>query len=249
MAHIEARHLAVEFPLYQGSSRSLKKSILSRKSRGNIAQDASDRIVVRALNDLSFQIFDGQRVALLGFNGAGKTTLLRILGGIFEPTTGIVNVEGNVATLLESSLGLDLDSTGRENIILRGMYLDIHPAQMRKHVDEIVAFTELEAFIDMPVRTYSAGMGMRLAFATATCVQSEVLLMDEWIAAGDIHFIEKANKRLENSITAARIMVFATHSLELAAKWCNRAMFLEQGRIVNYGPVDEIIEQYTAAAQ
>jgi ABC-type polysaccharide/polyol phosphate transport system ATPase subunit len=170
------------------------------------------------------------------------------MAGIFEPSSGSISINGSIGTLLESTLGLDPDSTGRENIILRGIYLGIHPKEMKEHTGEIAEFAELGNFIDMPVRTYSAGMMLRLAFASATCVQSEVLLMDEWIAAGDIHFIAKANKRLEDKITSAMIMVLATHTLDLAEKWCNRAILLDQGRIVLSGPVHEIVEHYKATA-
>jgi ABC-2 type transport system ATP-binding protein/lipopolysaccharide transport system ATP-binding protein len=244
MIGIKTHDVTVEFPLYKGGSRSLKKLLLAKAARGNLARDVHDRVVVKALDRLNFRIGDGERVALIGRNGAGKSTLLRTLAGIFEPSGGSVEVDGSISTLLESTLGLDFDSTGRENIILRGMYLGKHPKTMRGYVDEIVEFAELGNYIDMPVRTYSAGMMLRLSFATATCVGAEILLMDEWVAAGDMHFIEKAEARLAEHIRAARILVFATHSMELAEKWCNRAFLLEEGHIVADGATPEIIEHY-----
>jgi ABC-type polysaccharide/polyol phosphate transport system ATPase subunit len=244
MARIEAQAAAVEFPLYQGN-RSLKRLILSR---GNLRRDATQRIIVRALDHVTFTINDGDRVALIGRNGAGKTTMLRLLAGIFEPSSGTIDVTGKVATLLDTTLGLDPESTGRENIILRGIYLGVKPRDMRGYADEIADFAELGSYIDMPVRTYSSGMMLRLAFAATTCIRTEVLLMDEWLATGDLHFMHKAEARLENYITASRIMVFASHSLTLVEKWCHRAFWLDHGRIVADGPVADIVAQYRKAS-
>lgn len=248
MIRIEAHEASVAFPLYQGANRSLKKLILAASTRGNVGRDATNRIIVQAINRVSFTIQDGDRIALIGRNGAGKTTMLRLLAGIFEPSSGRLDVTGKIAALLESTLGLDPESTGRENIILRGIYLGIKPRAMRCHADEIAEFAELGPYIDMPVRTYSSGMMLRLAFAATTCLPSEVLLMDEWLATGDLHFMAKAEARLEQYIAHSRIMVFATHSMTLAEKWCNRAFWLDQGHLVAHGPVAEVIEQYRAAA-
>jgi lipopolysaccharide transport system ATP-binding protein len=245
MVKIVAHDASVEFPLYQGGSRSLKKLILNATKISNL-QRAGNRIVVRAIDGANFTIHDGERIALIGPNGAGKTTMLRLIAGIFEPSSGTIDVTGSIATLLEATLGLDYDSTGRENIILRGIYLGIHPNRMRRYADEIAEFAELGAYLDMPIRTYSSGMMLRLAFATTTQVRHEVLLMDEWLATGDLHFMHKAEARLEDYISASRIMVFATHSLSLAEKWCNRAFLLNQGHIIADGPVSQIVERYRA---
>jgi homopolymeric O-antigen transport system ATP-binding protein len=244
MAFLRLRNLSVEFPMYQGSSRSLKKLLVATTTYGNLARDATDRVLVHALNDLTLDIEDGDRVALIGANGAGKTTLLRVLAGIYYPTRGQVYSSGRISALLDAAVGLNPDATGRENIILRGMYMDIHPREMRARVDEIAEFTELGPYLDMPARTYSAGMMVRLGFAVSTCIPPEILLMDEWLSAGDARFLDKAQRRMEQFVDRSSILVFASHSEELLRKWCNRGLLLQQGRITRSGPVDEIIAAY-----
>ena len=162
MAFIRLRNLSVDFPIYQGGHRSLKKLLLPASLQGNLARDGMDRINVRALSDISVDFRDGDRVALIGHNGAGKTTLLKLLAGIFVPTRGEIHANGKVSSLFAVNVGVDPDATGRENIILRGMYMDVHPREMRTRMDEIAEFTELGPYLDMPVRTYSAGMSVRL---------------------------------------------------------------------------------------
>ncbi len=245
MAFLRLRNLTIEFPMYQGSSRSLKKLLVATTTQGNIARDATDRINVRALNDVSLDIEDGDRVGLVGANGAGKTTLLRVLGGIYLPTRGWVYTSGKISAVLDVSLGLNPDATGRENIILRGMYMNIHPREMRARVDEIAEFTELGPYLDMPARTYSAGMMVRLGFAVSTCIPPEILLMDEWLSAGDARFLDKAQKRMEQFVGSSSILVLASHSPILLKKWCNRGILLQQGRIVQQGDIGDVIATYT----
>lgn len=247
MAFLRLRNLSVEFPMYQGSNRSLKKLLVATTTYGNLARDATDRVLVHALNDLTLDIEDGDRVALVGANGAGKTTLLRVLAGIYYPSRGQVYSSGRISALLDVAVGLNPDATGRENIILRGMYMDIHPREMRARVDEIAEFTELGPYLDMPARTYSAGMMVRLGFAVSTCIPPEILLMDEWLSAGDARFLDKAQRRMEQFVDRSSILVLASHSEELLRKWCNRGLLLQQGRITRSGPVDEIIAAYMEA--
>lgn len=249
MSFLRARNLSVEFPIYQGGSRSLKKALLVSSTQGNLGRDAFDRINVRALDGLSFDFDDGDRVGLIGANGAGKSTLLKVLAGIYEPTRGRVYTAGRVTSMLDVSTGLNDDATGRENILLCGMYINIHPRQMRRMVDEIAEFTELGHYIDMPVRTYSAGMMFRLAFSVATCIPPEILLMDEWVAAGDAHFLTKGQQRLEDRVRGSSILVLASHNLDLLEIWCNRGIFLEHGRIVAIGDIKDVIEAYRHGLQ
>jgi ABC-2 type transport system ATP-binding protein/lipopolysaccharide transport system ATP-binding protein len=246
MAFLRLRNLSVEFPMYQGSSRSLKKLLVATTTYGNLARDATDRVLVHALNDLTLDIEDGDRVALIGANGAGKTTLLRVLAGIYYPSRGQVYSSGRISALLDVAVGLNPEATGRENIILRGMYMDIHPREMRARVDEIAEFTELGAYLDMPTRTYSAGMMVRLGFAVSTCIPPEILLMDEWLSAGDARFLDKAQRRMEQFVNRSSILVLASHSQDLLRKWCNRGLFLQQGRIISSGPIDEVVATYLA---
>ena len=244
MAFLRLRNLSVEFPMYQGSYRSLKKHLLKVSLQGNLARDSADRINVRALNDLTLDIEDGDRIGLVGYNGAGKTTLLKVLAGIYLPTRGQIYLGGKISSMLEVTIGLNPDATGRENIILRGLYMGVHPREMRARMDEIAAFTELGPYLDMPVRTYSAGMMIRLCFAVATSVRPQILLMDEWVGAGDAAFLNKARRRMEDFLSGTSILVLASHSVPLLKEWCNRAILLDHGHIVAMGSVDEVGAAY-----
>lgn len=244
MAFVRLRGVSVEFPIYSGGSRSLKKVLLNRTTQGNIGKDARDRVSVLALSDIDLDIRHGDRLALVGVNGAGKSTLLKVLAGIYEPTRGQAHSSGRVSALLTASVGVNPEATGRENIVMRGMFMGVHPRQMRAHVEEIADFTELGYYIDMPVRTYSAGMLIRLCFAVATTFAPEILLMDEWLSAGDAGFLTKAKRRMENFVSGSSILVLASHNVPLLEEWCNRAILLDQGRIVAAGSVAEIAERY-----
>ncbi len=244
MAFLRLRDLSVEFPIYQGGSRSLKKSLLARTTPGNIAKDGRDRINVMALADLTLDIEHGDRLAIVGANGAGKSTLLKVLAGIYAPTRGRLHASGRVSALLTASVGLNPEATGRENIVLRGMYMNIHPREMRSRIDEIAEFTDLGYYLDMPVRTYSSGMMVRLCFAVATSIPPEILLMDEWLAAGDAAFLTKARKRMENFVGGSSILVLASHSVPILEEWCNRAILLERGRVVAMGAVKDVVAAY-----
>jgi ABC-type polysaccharide/polyol phosphate transport system ATPase subunit len=245
MHFIRLRNVTIEFPIYQGLSRSLKKSLLAPSMGGRLSRNSgSDRVNVCALQEISLEIKDGDRVGIIGPNGAGKTTLLKVLTGIYEPSRGRMVSSGRVTALLDATAGLNPDSTGRENIILRGMYMDIHPREMRRRVDEIADFTELGEYLDMPVRTYSSGMMIRLAFGVSTCVPPEILVMDEWLSAGDAHFLAKAQRRMAEFVRDANILVLASHSLPLLKDWCNRGILLHRGKIEMIGKIDDAIAAY-----
>lgn len=238
-------NVSVSFPVYQGGSRSLKKRVLFHGSAGKIGRDANQKIVIEALCDVSFSLPAGNRVALIGPNGAGKTTLLRTIAGIYEPIEGSVVTRGRISPMFDISLGIDPDLSGYENIRLRALLLGFPPGEIETHLPDIVEFTELGDYLDMPVRTYSTGMILRLSFAVATCFKPEILLMDEWILAGDAHFMGKAEARVRNFIERASVMVLASHDLKLCSRWCTMAIWMEQGRVREVGPVDQVIKQYT----
>jgi lipopolysaccharide transport system ATP-binding protein len=240
MAQIEAEGLSIEFPLYHLSARSLKKRLLGRTAI-RVKEDASHRIVVAALRDLTFTIRPGERVALVGGNGAGKTTLLRTLAGIYEPVAGRVQVEGSVGSLIDPAAGMDPEATGRENITLRGLFLGLSEADCELMAEEAGQFSGLGEFLDVPIRSYSAGMSVRLSFAAATLMNPKILLMDEWFLAGDADFMSRATERLEALVTGAEILVLATHNMNIVRKWCTRAIRLEGGRVVADGPVAEVV--------
>ena len=239
--------VTVDFPIYSLGARSLKNTLLHRSSGGNIARDAADRPCVRALDGVTLTISQNDRVGLVGGNGAGKTTLLRVLAGAYEPTTGQVWRQGRTASLLDLSLGIDSEATGYENIVARGLFLGLMPAQMRERIGEIEAFTELGDYLAMPVHTYSAGMRLRLAFAVSTCGDPEVLLMDEWISAGDAAFVEKISRRLDEFVDRAGVLVLASHNLDLLKRVCTRGVFIEAGRVLASGPIEEVLAQYQPA--
>jgi lipopolysaccharide transport system ATP-binding protein len=240
MPRIEARDLTIEFPLYHHNARSLKKRLFAGATR-RVKQDSESRVVVAALSDLNFTIGKGERVALVGSNGAGKTTLLRAIAGIYEPVAGRLLVEGEIGSLIDPGAGMNPLLTGRENIVLRGLYRGLTERDGRAMADEIAEFSGLGEFIDLPIRGYSAGMNVRLSFAMATAIAPEILLMDEWFLAGDANFMAKAEDRLTRLVTGADILIIATHSMDIVRKWCTRAIKLDAGRIVADGPLDEVL--------
>src|SRR5436190_1189630 len=243
-AAIRLDGVSVLFPVYQAGSRSLKKRILFHGSRGNIGRDARDQIVVAALREISLSVAVGDRVALIGSNGAGKTTLLRTMAGIYEPVEGEVRTRGRISPMLDINLGIDADLNGYDNIRLRAALLGLSTPEIEGRLPEIAEFTELGDYLDMPVRTYSAGMMLRLSFAVATCFQPEILLMDESILTGDARFLGKAEARIQSFIEQASALVLASHSLELTKRWCNKGLWLDQGRVRMWGPIDDVVEEY-----
>ncbi len=247
MASIAVDNVSVDFPLYGGGSRSLKKTLMRMGSGGRISRNAGDRVYVQALRDVSLHIDHGDRVGIIGPNGAGKTTLLRVLAGIYEPTQGVVRHEGHISPLFDTTLGMDAEATGYENIVLRGLFLGLSPREIRDRTDEIAEFTELGDYLSVPVRTYSTGMMLRLAFAVSTCVDPEILLMDEWLGVGDAHFLVKAERRMERLVDHSRILVIASHSNALIKRLCNKVVLLDHGELKAMGLVAEILDRYNAA--
>lgn len=237
--------VAVSFPVYQAGSRSLKKRVLFRGSSGRIGRDANQRIVVEALRDVSLSLKTGDRLALVGSNGAGKTTLLRVIAGIYEPAHGTVITRGRISPMFDVNLGIDPELSGYENIRRRGLLLGMSSRAIESQIPDIAGFTELGDYLDMPVRTYSSGMMLRLGFAVATCFEPEILLMDEWILAGDAHFMARAQSRIQGFVERASVLVLSSHNLDLCSRWCTRALWLEQGQVRALGPVDEVLADYS----
>jgi ABC-2 type transport system ATP-binding protein len=200
--------------------------------------------MIQALSNLNLELRTGDRMALVGHNGAGKTTLLRVIAGIYEPVTGHVSKRGRIAPLFDVGLCMDPETTGYDNIYLRGLLLGLNRRQIYSRIDEIADFSELGTFLDMPIRTYSTGMQARLAFAISTSIEPDILLLDEGIAAGDAAFLTKANKRMHELVDKAGILVFASHSEEHLQRFCNKAVLLERGRVRNEGRLEEILSEY-----
>jgi lipopolysaccharide transport system ATP-binding protein len=232
MGYVSAQKISVAFPIYGASSRSLKKSFISAATGGMLARDASDHVVVKALENVSFEMREGDRVGLIGHNGSGKTTLLRVIAGAYEPMSGSIDVRGRIASMLNLSLGIDPEATGLENIYIRGAIMGLTRRQVDVMVDDIAAFAELGDYLEMPMRTYSSGMSMRLAFAISTSVPADIILMDEWLSVGDEQYSSKAQARLRELLEQAKILVLASHEPGLIRATCNRVIRLEHGRLV-----------------
>lgn len=205
-----------------------------------------NRNYITALSNLSFTINRGERVGLVGRNGSGKSTLLRVLGGIYTPSSGTLRTTGQVSALFNINLGVQSDYTGRDNILIRGLIKGWTREQIAKKTPEIIEFSGLEDFIDLPLRTYSDGMRMRLIFAIATSFSPEILLLDEWIGAGDANFQKKAATRMNSLVNKAGITVIASHNRNLLKNVCDIGIWLDQGSIRAYGPINEVYEKMDA---
>ncbi|MEJ6818471.1 ABC transporter ATP-binding protein [Pseudomonas sp. LF-5] len=223
--------------------RSLKSLIANVFSREKNNSSVAD---IHALKNISVEIKSGERVGLLGHNGAGKSTFLKTVAGLYPVSSGLLKVEGQVRSLFDLSLGFEPDATGRENILYRGLLLGLSPRFMREKADEIVDFAGLGEFIDYPIKTYSAGMQVRLAFAISTTVGGDILLLDEVIGAGDANFMAKAKERITSLIEQAEILVLATHDFGALRSICNRGLVFHHGDMVFDGPCDEAVAEYKA---
>ena len=246
LTSIVASNLKIDFPIYGSSHRSLRQTLFARTG-GLIRHERTGRqkrIVVRALDDISFTLRNGDRLGLIGHNGAGKSTLLKVIAGVYTPDAGSIRIEGRVSPLFNSAPGLDPDDNGYENIKTCGMFLGMSSEEIDRKLLDIVDFCELGEYLDLPVRTYSTGMVARLGFAIATAIEPDILLLDEGLGAGDARFAARAEARMQSLIQRTRILVLASHSDALIKSMCNRAILLEKGRLIAIGPVDEIISRY-----
>jgi lipopolysaccharide transport system ATP-binding protein len=232
MSHLLLNNVSVDFPIYNTTGRSLKNQLMQAATGGRMGSNEKGRVVVRALQNICLDLKEGDRLGVVGHNGAGKSTLLRVISGVYEPTEGFMKIEGKITSMIDLSLGMDGEATGIENIFLRGALLGFNRKGLASKISDIVDFAGLGDFIRMPLRTYSTGMQMRLAFSIATLVQPEILLMDEWLNVGDADFQDKAQHRLQEIVNKSSILVIATHSPELVAQVCNRTIRLERGALV-----------------
>lgn len=244
MSSIEVNELSIKFRIYHDSSPSLKESFASFFRRKNKSSGYADFL---AVNNVSLNINAGDRVGIIGHNGAGKSTLLKALCRVYEPSEGKITVDGRIAPLLEIGAGFHPEFTGRENIYLNGAILGYPKSELASIEQEVVQFAELEEFIDTPVKYYSTGMYMRLAFSLATAVHADILILDEIFAGGDAGFVDKARKRMHEMIDRANIMIMVSHDHELVKSLCNRIIWMDHGKVIGDGEPEVIIAEYLAS--
>ena len=245
MAYIKVNDLRLSYHVLVESG-SIRKAMINNLLGGFVRKkkDNENIVTIDAIRGVDLELDDGDRLAIIGHNGAGKTSLLKVLASIYQPTSGSVRISGLVESLINVGFGLEMEETGRENIrfilTLLGRPID----SIEQEIEEIAEFTELDEFLDLPVRTYSTGMQTRLSFAISTNIKPEILLMDEVIGAGDHRFQEKAQKRIEQIANQTKIIVLASHAEALLKEWCNKAIWMEQGKIIDTGSPEELWASY-----
>ncbi|CEG57215.1 ABC transporter ATP-binding protein [Legionella fallonii] len=252
MSSIELRNVSLDYLIKTGSN-SIKRSAVHLLNRC-FRTSASNRTDIknssyRALNNINLQINKGERIGLLGRNGAGKSTLLRVLAKIYKPNLGEIEINGKVSNLFDVSSGMNTESTGYENILNLAIMRRISKKNALNMMEDIETFTELREFLNSPVKTYSTGMLLKLAFAVATSIPSDIILIDEIIGTGDMHFMDKATKRLESMIEQSHILVLASHSNDIIKRFCNKVIVLDRGQIQFFGDVDTGIDFYTKESE
>lgn len=244
MARIDLKQVSVEFPIYNINARSLKKSFINLATGGAIVEDAKQHVIIHALKNLTLSLKDGDRIGLIGHNGSGKSTFLRLLSRIYEPSQGNIQIIGRVSPLLDIMHGIEAELTGYENIQTRGTILGLTRKQIQEKTAEIIEFSGLGDYLSMPLRTYSSGMMVRLAFSISTSINPDILLIDEVFGAGDADFMQKARQKMASLLKQSSIVVMATHSDELIQEFCNKALLMEGGCIKYFGDVATALAAY-----
>lgn len=212
--------------------------------RGRKVNLHDQNLDVNALSGVSLNIREGERVGLIGTNGSGKSTLLKVLAGVLYPTAGEISIYGRVNAIFDPALGMDPEASGLENIRIRCMLMRVPVDQLEEKCQEIAVFSELGVALRRPIKTYSAGMSVRLAFSIATAVEPEILVMDEWLSAGDARFVSKALKRMESLVHSSRMLVLASHSEEILNNWCTRLLWFKEGKLVDDGQPNRVLSDY-----
>ncbi|MEX2120122.1 MAG: ABC transporter ATP-binding protein [Pirellulales bacterium] len=241
MARIELEKVCLTFDVRKSSRITFKEFLVRRMYR----QSVNPRMQVKALENVDLSVHEGDRLGIIGHNGAGKSTLLKLLAGVYPLTGGRRIVEGQISSLFDIALGFEHDASGWENIGYRSFLQGETPRSIKDKVQPIAEFSELGDFLDMPVRYYSAGMAVRLAFSIATAIEPEILLIDEVLSVGDLSFQEKARRRMREMMSKAKIIVMVSHELASLANLCDRVVWLDHGTIRQVGPAKEVIAAYT----
>lgn len=243
MAQIKLDHLYLDYPIYGTNARSLKSSILNVATGGKLRKNHGN-MMVEALQNISFELNNGDRLGLIGHNGAGKTTLLKVLAQIYTPSAGKITIQGRMNSLFDITMGFDPEATAYENIKLRGLLLGLSHSEIEALIPNIEEFAELGEFMKMPIKTYSSGMTVRLAFGIITSTPAEILLVDEAVNVGDAGFREKARQRMTALIHQSEIMILSTHESEMMSEFCNKILWLEHGKIKKFGETHEVLAKY-----
>lgn len=245
MPYVRLNDVSFTFPVYGITNRSLKVTLMKQFAGGLISSTGRD-VEINALRNLNFSLEPGDRLGLIGHNGSGKTTLLRLLAGLTKPSSGKIEIDGRVIPLIDKGLGIHQELTGAQNIELPMRLLGATNEEVRAAEVDIPEWTELGQFIDLPVRTYSEGMRARLLFAICTAIPCDILILDEWLGAGDMSFTARAEQRLMTFIEKTQILVLATHSIDLLRRFCNRLILLDKGQIIAMGDPEEVLDVYFA---
>jgi lipopolysaccharide transport system ATP-binding protein len=244
MAYITLEKASVVLPIFNSSARSITNTLVSAATGGVLTAQKGGHLSIEALKNIDLEIVAGDRIGIVGHNGSGKSTLLRLLSGVYEPSSGNIKRSGTVSSLVDISLGINGENTGRENIFLRGKLMGLTKKEIDQKIDEIIEFSELGDYINLPVRIYSSGMLLRLAFSVSTSITADILIMDEWLSVGDGAFAERSSQRLKNLVDESEILVIASHTRELLEETCNKIVWLEHGLIRKVGPTHEILPEY-----
>jgi ABC-2 type transport system ATP-binding protein/lipopolysaccharide transport system ATP-binding protein len=247
MSTISLKNVSLEFPVFNAQKLSLRNVIVD--TLGGVFDRKKNSVpIVRALDNISFETKPGDRIGLIGHNGSGKSTLLRLLAGIYYPTDGSLKIQGSISTLFGTAVGLNEEMTGNENLFLSSLIFTGNYKKTKESLEELAIFTELGNYLPLPIRTYSEGMKMRIGFAAATNFSPDILLIDEVFGAGDKHFAEKSSKKVEDLIHNSNTLFFASHSDDLIKKFCNKAIWMSKGKIVEFGEVGKVLKKYNSAS-
>lgn len=241
---IDIEHVAMEFKVSKDKIDTLKEYFIR-----TIKRNKEGNTKVRILDDITFKVYKGERVGILGFNGAGKSTLLKIISGIYEPTEGNITINGKIAPLLALSAGFDKNYSGKNNIFLNAAFLSMDEKYVKEKYDEIVEFSELGEFIDYPIKNYSKGMKAKLGFSVATLMQPDILIIDEILAVGDVKFRQKSSEKIDSMMEEGVTVLLVSHSIRQIKRICDRCVWIENGRIAMEGDAETVCDAYLESSQ
>lgn len=244
-AHLALHDVSVRFRVYGVGSQSLKKQIISFGTGGRLARDAANHFVVQALDNISIELKDGDRLGIIGANGSGKSTLLRTMAGIYRPDEGSVSSRGRLAAIIDHGVGLEPQASGLENIEARAVLMGVPRNEWDAYTERVREVCELGDYLSMPVHTYSSGMLMRLNFALSISIDPDILILDEWLSVADAAFRDKAERLMTDLVARSRILVIASHNLELLERSCNRGILLEVGKLSASGSIKDAVRAYS----